>query len=274
MKAKRVIVGATAAAIFSASVCAAPVSLAADESTVQVTVGDVNVNPGETFTVDVTLSGIPATGIQACDFAVSYDNTIVTITDVTAGELTKTGADEADSTAQSVPLFDSEIHSDTGRVDLVWSTGLDDPTYWLNGEGVFCTLSGTVSEDAENGTYSPLRVVPVERETYPGSGVTNSDIVMGYVSGTDVYKYTAETSDGVITVGEAGESTLRGDANCDGKINVEDVVLILSYVCDYQGTAITEQGLINSDVYQTGDGISSSDAGLVAMYIAKNVDKL
>ncbi len=68
--------------------------------------------------------------------------------------------------------------------------------------------------------------------------------------------------------------TFWGDADCDGEIQVSDVVMILSYTVDSGNCDITEQGLINSDVYQNGDGINSSDAASVAKYIAKVLPKL
>lgn len=69
-------------------------------------------------------------------------------------------------------------------------------------------------------------------------------------------------------------TTMWGDANCDGKIIVEDVVLILGYVADKGSSEMTQQGIINSDVYQNGDGISSSDAASVQKYIAHIIDSL
>ncbi len=72
---------------------------------------------------------------------------------------------------------------------------------------------------------------------------------------------------------ETGKN-LPGDADCNGKIEVDDVVMILSYTVDPKRCDITEQGIINSDVYQQGDGINSSDAASVAKYIAKNISSL
>jgi len=135
MKTKKVVVGTMTAAILSLTLGALPVTFAAGE-TVQISVGSKEVKPGETFSVDVTLDDIPSAGIQACDFAIQYDNSVITVTSVDAGKLTQTGATEADETSSSLPMFDASIHDDKGYVNLAWSTMLDDSKYWLNGSGV------------------------------------------------------------------------------------------------------------------------------------------
>ncbi len=278
MKTKRVVIGTMAAAMLSLSVCASPVTFAAGE-TVQISVGSATVEAGGTFKVDVSMSDIPAAGIQACDFAVEYDNTLITIDSVTAGALTKTGADEADPSASMMPLFDSEIHSEEGTVELVWSTNLEDASYWLNGEGVFCTLAGTVADTVAAGTVIDLTVAPIERETYPGSGVMNTVINVGYLDGTTSVKYTASTENGKLTVA-GGETTgtpeagLRGDANCDGEVLVNDVILVMAYCTNAETAQLSAEGAINADVYQTGDGIGVTDAAQIQKYLVRLITSL
>lgn len=87
----------------------------------------------------------------------------------------------------------------------------------------------------------------------------------------------APTKDAPATGGTTDKNslvTMWGDANEDGIIRVEDVVLILSYVVDAENTDITEVGIANSDVYQNGDGITSSDAASVQKLIAKILTEL
>lgn len=84
MKTKKVVIGIMTAAIFSLSINSFPVTFAADE-TVQISVGSQEVKPGEEFSVDVTFDAIPSPGIQACDFSIVYDNSLITVTDVKSG---------------------------------------------------------------------------------------------------------------------------------------------------------------------------------------------
>lgn len=93
---------------------------------------------------------------------------------------------------------------------------------------------------------------------------------------------TEESTNVTGTTGEATETTTSapadethyGDATCDGSINVEDVVMILSYTVDPNGCDITPEGMNNSDVYQRGDGINSSDAASVQKLIVKIIPSL
>lgn len=59
---------------------------------------------------------------------------------------------------------------------------------------------------------------------------------------------------------EQHEVTLWGDVNVDGKVMINDAVILLSYVSNPSKINITEQGLLNADVYNHGDGVSSEDS--------------
>ncbi|MBR3760847.1 MAG: 1,4-beta-glucanase [Ruminococcus sp.] len=73
-----------------------------------------------------------------------------------------------------------------------------------------------------------------------------------------------------------------GDANCDGTVNLSDAILVLQVIGnpDAYGisgsdkSAITEQGAINGDVANVGDGLTNSDALAIQEYLLKLVDKL
>lgn len=291
MKTKKVIVGAVAAAMLSLAVC--PVAPAAAGEKVQISVSKAEVKAGEQFSVDVSLNSISTPGIQNTDFAVKFDSSLIKITSVDAGALTKTGADSKDPTASGASLFDANIDSE-GYVTLVWSTGLDDSSYWLNGSGVFCTIKGTVNSGVADGTVIPLTVEAVDRETRPGSG-TKADIYAGSLNadGTAV-TFDVSTSDGSITVGSAatttttsaivptGSATLRGDANCDNLVQMSDAVLILQSIANADkfgvngsdSNHLTAQGAINADVEggdagMGGDGVTPVDALKIQKFTLK-----
>ena len=281
MKTKKVVVGAVAAAMLSLAVC--PVAPAAAGETVQISVGNEEVKAGEKFRVNVSLNDISAPGIQATDFAVSYDSSMITIDSVDAGALANTGAADADGSSSSVPVFEASINS-KGYVNLVWSTGLDDSSYWLNGSGVFCTINGTVSASAKEGTEIPLKVTAIDRTVNPGSS-DKAAIFAGYVKDDAAVEFAVETVDGSIKVASGSSTTvgdkLRGDANCDDKVDLSDAVLILQSIANADkygenGTDeshITSQGVINADVAggtndMGGDGVTPSDALKIQKYVA------
>lgn len=182
-----------------------------------------------------------------------------------------------------VPVFEASINSE-GYVNLVWSTGLDDSSYWLNGSGVFCTIHGTVSASAKEGTEIPLKVTAIDRTVNPGSS-DKAAIFAGYVKDDAAVEFAVETVDGSIKVASGSSTTvgdkLRGDANCDDKVDLSDAVLILQSIANADkygenGTDeshITSQGVINADVAggtndMGGDGVTPSDALKIQKYVA------
>ena len=65
-----------------------------------------------------------------------------------------------------------------------------------------------------------------------------------------------------------------GDINSDGKIEITDVVSAAAYVGDQKNNTIEPQGLINGDVHNTGDGITSGDVLAIQQYLAQIIKKL
>ena len=75
---------------------------------------------------------------------------------------------------------------------------------------------------------------------------------------------------------------LWGDANCDGKVNMADTVLIMQFTSNpdkfgingSDATHITAQGLINGDVSGSRDGITNADALSIQKYCLDLIDSL
>ena len=258
MKAKKLVIGAVSAAMLWLSVCSLAPAFAAGE-TVQISVGKVSANAGEKFSVDVSLANIPAQGIQCCDFAIKYDSSLITIDSVEAGELANTEAIKDDPSSSLLAIFDSSIDNKNGLTSLIWSTSLDDTSYWMNGDGVFCTINGTVAAGA-TGTI-PIEIVPASRNTFPDSGSQNEVISVGYYKNKDVVRYDVNVTKGEVNVGGAssGNKGMKGDANVDGSVDIADAVLIMQAISNPEGFKLTEQGIKNADVNGDG-GVSPNDA--------------
>ncbi|MCM1507787.1 MAG: glycoside hydrolase family 9 protein [Ruminococcus flavefaciens] len=58
----------------------------------------------------------------------------------------------------------------------------------------------------------------------------------------------------------SGNDILWGDTNCDDKVTLADAVLIMQALSNPNDYKISEQGQINGDVYNHGDGITPIDA--------------
>ncbi|MBR1592780.1 MAG: hypothetical protein IJ666_07210 [Ruminococcus sp.] len=270
MKTKKIVIGAMAAAMLSLSVCSIAPVAAADE-TVQISVSETTAEAGGAFTVDVSLADIPATGLQGCQFSLSYDSSLITVTEVEAGALTKTGAENVDSSAASLPIFSSYIDADKGNVNLMWSTMVDDASYWLKGEGVFCTVKGTVSAEASG--HIDIKAVPTNREVKPETGVMNTEFGIGYAKDGQAVKCSVNVTNGGITIGDKPVSTLRGDVNLDGKVTISDAVRILQYLANNEKYDLVPQAITNGDVDGT-PGISGKDAARIQLYDAGAITEL
>lgn len=78
------------------------------------------------------------------------------------------------------------------------------------------------------------------------------------------------------------EKTIYGDADCDGKVFLNDAVLIMQAIGnpDAYGvngsdeTHITQQGKINGDVYNTGDDLTNLDALAIQKYLIGIIPEL
>nr|AEV58921.1 scaffoldin C [Ruminococcus flavefaciens] len=283
MKTKKVVVGAIAAAMLSLSVCSLMPVAAAGE-TVQISAGKNNCKVGGEFSVDVSLADIPSSGIQALDFAVTYDSSVLTITSVDAGALVTKIPQSGDASASLSDLYESSINKNEGYVSLIWSTAAEDSSYWLKGDGVFCTIKGTVSSSAQNGTTTPLSIKPIDRETYSGSKKVNGTIGCGYESNGKPVKLEVKTTDGEVSIGQpvTQPTIVRGDANCDGVVELADAILIMQSLAnpDKYGVGgkadkpITDQGKLNGDVDDDVVGLTANDALKIQKYLLHIISNL
>ena len=280
MKTKKIVIGTMAAAMLSLSVCSLIPASAAGE-TVLISAGKATANAGETFEVEVTLADIPETGIRGCNFSIEFDKSIITVDEITAGPLAENGAGTTDPSASLIPTFSSYLENDEGSASIMWSTSLDDAKYWLKGEGVLCTVKGTVASNAKNGAKSEIKIVPVKRFTNTESGVMNDTIDCGYLNKDgEKVSYEVETVSGLVTVGgdssvvdPPADVTLKGDANCDGKVTIADATAILQAVGNSDKYGLSAEGAANGDVVEPA-GITAADAVQIKLLDAGLIDKL
>lgn len=254
MKVKKIVAGLAAMSMLVAF--SAQTVMAADA--VGITAGKVTVAPGEEFAVNVRLNDLPATGISVCEFAIKYDTSVVTVTGVTAGEITKNGVEDVEQ-FDNVTAFYAET-SVPGMVTMSYSTGQADSAYCITESGgIFATITGTVAVDAAEGTY-PLEVVAIDRTVTEDSSEVNKEIKLGYIDADgNATKYEAAVTNGAINVkGEVGPTdptdptdpidAKYGDVDCDGDVDIMDVILLNRNLMI--GAEVKAQGLINADVDQ------------------------
>ncbi len=267
MKTKRIVIGAMAAMMFSTSICSLATAAAADD-TVQIIVGNTTAKAGGEYELEVSLADIPTTGAQGINFSLEFDKSLISVESVEIGKLANTAAVNADSTGASLPVFDTYIDNENGFISLIWSTSSKDASYWLQGSGVFCTIKGTASASAKDGDKADVKVAAVRRDTYSKSGVANTDIDCGYFKDGEQISYKITTTDGYVQIGDKSDDKyLRGDANCNGKVDLSDAVAILQYVALPAKYPLSEQGMKNAEC-DGKDGINGMDALEIQKYDA------
>ena len=65
-----------------------------------------------------------------------------------------------------------------------------------------------------------------------------------------------------------------GDANLDGTVDIADVVAVASYIGDSENNPLEAQAIINCDVQNTGDGLTSGDILMIQQYLANIIAEL
>ena len=69
------------------------------------------------------------------------------------------------------------------------------------------------------------------------------------------------------TTGDSS-ATLWGDANCDKQVNMADATAIIQSIGNADAYGLSEQGAINADIVNNGDGVYGSDALLIQYMVA------
>lgn len=98
-------------------------------------------------------------------------------------------------------------------------------------------------------------------------------------SNTALQEYLAQYD---ISVAFIDDEVMYGDANCDGTVDLADVVLIMQYLAnpDKYGVSgsssghITSQGMKNADVEGDHNGITNMDALQIQLFLLGTIDKL
>ncbi len=250
MKVRKIVAGLAAVSMLAAF--SAQAVFAAE--TVTISADKVTAKAGAEFTMNVELSDVPAAGISVCEFAVTYDTSVVEVTGVKVGKIADKGADNAEK-FEGASAFESD-YSTAGVINVSYTTGLDDAAYWITEDGVMLTITGKVNASAKDGAVSEFKIGAIDRETTEDSGVANDAISIGNI-GADytVTKFEAAVSNGSVTVKNdattpsTGDATY-GDVNCDGDVNLLDVLALNRNLLI--GEELTDQGKANADVDKDG----------------------
>ena len=91
----------------------------------------------------------------------------------------------------------------------------------------------------------------------------------------DRWDWWGDTEPSMAPITESNNSkVVYGDANCDGKVDISDLILIKQTLSAPSKFKLTVQGKINADCSHVGDGITDADAEAVRKYILKKITAL
>ena len=115
MRTKKVIAGLLAAATLASVSVSAIVSA---EDGFGVGISNTTAEAGGSFTLTLDMSNIPDTGLNGCDFGISYDSSLVTVESVELGALAK---DVSGVEADLPSPFECNI--DTDIISVMYALG-------------------------------------------------------------------------------------------------------------------------------------------------------
>ncbi len=205
------------------------------------TVGTSTAGMDGAFVVDVCLEQLPDTGLEALEFAISYDAEALSITE--AELLYDTGAEKAQLLAYP-ELTESVFTSSDNREGILsvrWATILQNADYWLTEEQPFLRLRGVLKDSMPKGTGTELKIVPPT--DLPG----NAGISAGYLDEANtVHRCDVIVNNGIVwkPIDETG-AFMYGDVNLDGEIAISDAVLLQR--------VIAEESFLSAAAYANAD---------------------
>lgn len=117
----------------------------------------------------------------------------------------------------------------------------------------------------ESGTFTVAKDEDMEKIKAIGVGKPVSIEFLDYKDTTIMVIYSIQV------MGMGLPEVSYGDADEDGEVNINDAVLIMQSIANPDKYSLTEQGKINSDVVNVGDGVTSSDALAIQLVESRTI---
>lgn len=227
------------------------------------------VESGKEFNVDISLAGVPSTGIAGLDFAIKYDTSLMEVTGVTEGDVSKTNDKQVEGFSSNLAT-----NINNGAVSVLWATGsVSDNSKWIKSDGVLLTLKckalkdGEAKVDITKGVRKDATGIDIAVE---GLAVVNGTAKAGTITigGTKTTEPSPTTKPTETT---APDATLLGDVDCDGKVDITDITTLAISLVDKK--PVTGQAAINADVDKDGS-VALTDLARIKQFVSKVIDKL
>ena len=226
------------------------------------------VESGKEFTVDISLAGVPSTGIAGLDFAIKYDASLMEVSGVTEGAVSKTNDKQVEGFSSNLAT-----NINNGAVSVLWATGsVSDSSKWIKSDGVLLTLNckalkdGDAKVDITKGVRKDAEGIDIAVE---GLAVVNGTAKAGTITiGGNTTEPSPTTKPTETT---APGTTLLGDVDCDGKVDITDITTLAISLVDKK--PVSGQSAINADVDKDGS-VALTDLARIKQFVSKVIDKL
>ena len=144
--------------------------------------------------------------------------------------------------------------------------------------------SDTVYE-IKTSKYNPFIIVPAipkSSKSYSFGKFTSADDKYTFSEEDIDYVLDTETMISTYTIKVSAAQTVYGDANCDGTVDMSDIVLIMQSLANpdkygengSEKNHLSAQGRINADVDLSSKGISANDALRIQRYLLHQITSL
>lgn len=208
---------------------------------------------GEDFTIDISLAGVPSTGVAGLDFSIKYDSSIFKVNSVSEGSVSKTGDKMIEGMSSNLATNVAD-----GAVSVIWATGSVKSTdAWIKKDGVLLTLNCTALADGES-------KVEIAAPTRSGSKTIDAAVA-------DLKVVNPNATAGSVSVGsgstQQGGATKVGDCNGDGVADLTDLTVLSVYLMTKKG--ISGSYLANADIDGSGE-VDISDLAYMKQYVSKD----
>lgn len=182
--------------------------------------------------------------------------TVVTSKSTKVSSNNKYGDFDTNSSLSYIPSGSYELLTDTSKL-----------------LSYFGTWGGTLDDQANSGSFAASAAATTTSTTTTTTTTSTTTTTTTTSATTTTVTETEPTTTTTTTdsAPQTGESeltvTLRGDANCDGKVTVADAILLARVAAEDSTVNVTAQGLLNGDV-DGAAGISPNDATMILKFVA------
>jgi len=269
MKAQKAIACAAAAVLGFAAMPEGRSCAAGEQPAAVISVTSAATDADGHFETEICLDELPASGLSALEFAVSYDPAALSITD--AELLYDTGAQKAEILAhveRDGTVFSKEIRE--GSLRIRWGTAMNSD-YWLKEARPFVRISGTAADSMQPGSRAELEIKPAPIMTTDGTEIPGTAIAAGYFDSENrICPVTVSVKKGLIwkPLDETG-MTVYGDLNLDGAVTMADAVMLHQAVAER--LALSAAAYANADC-EADDVLTIGDVTLMLRVLAGERD--